>query len=98
MFQTKAASEIEFTNLNELHAWVAKEENSISRIPVSGMLDNGSTFFDDEGFGSSDFKLAFTEEGLRALCYKLGFPALMFCRQAIQGCIQFTTSSQRVNV
>ncbi len=25
MFQTKAASEIEFTNLNELHAWVVVE-------------------------------------------------------------------------
>jgi hypothetical protein len=38
--------------------------------------ENGAKFQEDIYFGSSEFKLAFAEEGLEALCYKLGFPLL----------------------
>lgn len=40
------------------------------------MLKNGAKFSEDKYFGSSEYKLAFTEEGLKALCYKIGFPIL----------------------
>lgn len=76
MFETKVASEKEFSDWNDLYAWVVEEEKSTSRISIHGMLDNGARFLDDKYFGLPDFKLAFTGEGLKALCYKLGFPQL----------------------
>jgi hypothetical protein len=76
MFQTEVASEKEFSDWNELYAWVADEEKYTSRVPIQGLLKNGAKFQEDKYFGSSEYKLAFTEEGLKALCYKLGFPLL----------------------
>lgn len=76
MFQTEVASEKEFSDWNELYAWVADEEKSTSRVSIQGLLKNGAKFQEDKYFGSSEYNLAFTEEGLKALCYKLGFPLL----------------------
>jgi len=76
MFQTEVGSEREFLDWSDLYAWVAEEEKSTSRISIPGMLKNGAKFQEDKYFGSSEFKIGFTEEGLKALCYKLGFPLL----------------------
>ena len=76
MFQTESASEKEFSGWNELYVWVAEEEKFTSRVPIHGLLKNGAKFQEDKYFGSSEYKLSFTEEGLKALCYKLGFPML----------------------
>lgn len=74
MFETEAASEKEFSNWSELQTWVDEEEKSTSRISIQGLLKKGADFHEDKYFGSSDYKLRFTENGLKALCYKIGFP------------------------
>jgi len=74
MFETEAASEKEFSNWSELQTWVNEEEKSTSRISILGLLKNSAKFYEDKYFGCPDYKLAFTENGLKALCYKLGFP------------------------
>ena len=62
MFQTESASEKEFSSWSELYVWVAEEEKSTSRVPIQGLLKNGAKFHEDKYFGSSEYKLAFTEE------------------------------------
>ena len=76
MFDTLNASQVEIKDWNTLYNWVAKEEESISRISVHGLLNEKSSFLEDQYFGGKDFKLSFTENGLKAFCYKIGFPVL----------------------
>lgn len=76
MFQTEAASEKEFSNWDDLYTWVEEEKKSTSRISIHGFLTNGASFHEDKYLGSSKCKLTFTKDGLKALCYKLGFPLL----------------------
>lgn len=92
MFNTTEASKVEMKDWETLFDWVSKEEESISRIPVHGLLNKKSTFTDDQYFGGKGFKLSFTEHGLKALCYKLGFPVL-----AIQMLKEKDLSSRMLN-
>ena len=74
MFHTEMVTEQIFSDWEKLSAWVENEEKSTSRISITGMLENGADFQEDRIFGSPDFRLSFTEEGLKSLCYRLGFP------------------------
>jgi hypothetical protein len=74
MFYTQTTSENTFSHWDDLLTWVEEEAESISRVSINGILQNGAKFQDDRYLGNRSFKLGFTKEGIKALCSRVGFP------------------------
>jgi len=71
-FAHESIVEKSFDNLEEVDAWVKKEEQNLIRIPIQGCLNHGAQFLDDEYFGDEHTAFKFNQSGIRSLCSYFG--------------------------
>jgi len=71
-FAHESIVEKSFNNLEEIDAWVKKEEHNLTRIPIQGCLRHGAQFLGDEYFGDDHIAFKFNQNGIRSLCSYFG--------------------------
>lgn len=74
MFNTKPAITAQFNSWDELQDWTQSEAQNTTRIPTLGLLEAGARFHDDEYFGNDDYRISLTQQGLKTICSRIGFP------------------------
>jgi hypothetical protein len=70
---TEPIAEVSLDSMAAVADWIRDTQGSLQRIPLSGLLEQGATFRDDEYFGNGDSLLHFNRPGFGALCQRLGF-------------------------
>lgn len=74
-FYTVATDEFKLETIDDVRDWISDTQRSLNRIPVTGVLEHGATFHDDEYLGDGETLFHFNQPGFHALCQRLG------CRQ-----------------
>lgn len=73
-FTTQKIEEERFDSLVDLKKYLLTERDRFSLVPISGFVDRGAVFSQDEYYGKGNNCIRFNEDGFRSFCQKFQLP------------------------